>query len=61
MTHDVRKPSRKSIKIGYSHETGLSILLFAVLIIAWEAIVRGFGIPSLIIPTPSAVASWPAW
>ncbi len=57
MTQDVRKPGRKSRKIGYSHETGLSILLFAVLIIAWEAIVRGFGIPSLIIPTPSAVAA----
>ncbi|GKX35591.1 MAG: ABC transporter permease [Rhizobiaceae bacterium MnEN-MB40S] len=57
MTQDVRKPGRKSRKIGYSHETGLSFLLFAVLIIAWEAIVRGFGIPSLIIPTPSAVAA----
>jgi NitT/TauT family transport system permease protein len=33
----------------------LSLATFAVFVIGWEAIVRGFGIPKIVLPPPSAV------
>lgn len=36
------------------------IVLFVVVLLAWEAIVKGFGVPRFILPSPSAVAE-AAW
>lgn len=37
-------------------EIGLSLLLMVVLVGSWEAIVRLFAIPAIVIPTPTAIA-----
>jgi NitT/TauT family transport system permease protein len=43
------------VTLKHRLEIGVSLLLFVILVVGWEAIVWIFSVPSIVIPTPTAI------
>jgi NitT/TauT family transport system permease protein len=57
--HVLAQPSAEASRrswFGHRPQLAISLLIFVCVMGTWEAVVRIFGIPSLVLPPPSAVA-----
>lgn len=56
--HSTRPKAGNSLlaRLGERPEIGLSVLLFIVLVVAWEAAIWLFTIPAIVLPSPTAIA-----